>query len=65
MFAPVVVGIGLRVHVRLPSLVLPALSTGDGAPLPGCTSIEVMQIRILDPNGNVFAVPGVFKDLPN
>ena len=35
-------------------------------PLPGCTSIEFVDLKILDPNGNVFAVPGVFfKNLPN
>jgi hypothetical protein len=34
--------------------------------LPGCSSIEFVDLKILDPNGNPFAVPGVFlKDLPN
>ncbi len=37
-----------------------------GLGLPGCTSIEILNLQILDPNGNVFAVPGVFfKNLPN
>ncbi len=37
-----------------------------GFGLPGCTSIEIQDVRILDPNGNPFAVPGVFfRDLPN
>ena len=35
-------------------------------PLPGCTSLEIVDIKVLDPNGNPFAVPGVFfKNLPN
>lgn len=35
-------------------------------PLPGCTSLEVVSLQVLDPNGNPFAVCGVFmKNLPN
>jgi hypothetical protein len=35
-------------------------------PLPGCTSIEVVDLTVLDPNGNAFAKCGnFFKDLPN
>jgi hypothetical protein len=35
-------------------------------PLPGCTSLEVVSLQVLDPNGNAFAGCGVFfKDLPN
>jgi len=36
------------------------------AALPGCTSLEVVSIQVLDPNGNNFGACGVFfKDLPN
>jgi len=35
-------------------------------PLPGCTSLEVLSIQVLDPNGNSFGACGVFmKNLPN
>ncbi len=30
------------------------------APLPRCASLEVASIQVLDPNGAVFAVPGIF-----
>jgi len=33
---------------------------GMREPLPGCTSLEILSLMILDPNGNPFAVPGVF-----
>ncbi len=36
------------------------------APLPGCTSLEVVSIQVLDPNGNAFGACGIFmKDLQN
>jgi hypothetical protein len=34
--------------------------------LPGCSSMEIVSVAVLDPNGNPFGRPGVFlKDLPN